>query len=489
MLKSLAAIGMLQLLMMVVQLIRTKMLALLLGPEMVGVMAVIDKLLAVIAQTASLSLPFAALRFLPERWASGPAAFQDLFGRMRNIVVALILSATICALGVTALWPALWGTRFVPYLPALTAAILGLPVIALVPFLQNAIAGRLQQNRAMMVGVAHAIVLSLAALGVWWYGLTGYYYVYAALGGATFWIIARRLSRSRGSLDSLTIPGFRTAFRLPRRVWHFSGALLVLSFATPYAALFVHYRLLRDHGAETAGWMQAAFGLAIAVRAVLGTAHSVFLTPNVNRGGSTHERMAWANRFQAALCLMAGLLVPPLLFFPGVAVRLLYSPAFSPGAAFVMVFVLTEVVGLLAGTYQALVLAFDRMRIHVVNNLIAQGLVIAAAYHLVGPLGILGAGLAGLVAPVFLYLATTAFLHFGYGLRMPAWLAARSLWLLAGLVAAGLVGVHFEGLGWKSLLPKAGVYFCVAVGFVLLLTGEERERVRVTLTSWRVRAT
>ena len=489
MLKTLVTIGALQFVTMLVQLIRTKLLALILGPEMVGAMAVIDKLLAVIAQTVSFSLPFAALRFLPGRWADDASEFTDLFRRMRNLLLALILTATVSALVVTAVRPALWGPQLLPYLPALTAAFFGLPVIALVPFLQNAIAARLQQNRAMMVSFLHALVLTFATVGVWWRGLSGVYYVYAALGVLVMSVVAHRVTSGIGGATTSSTPVFPVAFRLPRPVWRFSGALLILTFASPYAALFVHYRLLRDHGAEMAGWMQAAFGLGLAVRAVLGSAHSIFLTPNVNRGGTVQDRMAWANRFQGTLCLIAGLAVPPLLFFPALAVELLYSRSFTPGAAFVTVFVVTEVVGLLAGTYQSLVLAFDRMRVHLFNNLIAQCLVVALAYKLVGPLGILGAGLAGLVAPLYLYVATSAFLHFAYGLRVPARVVARSFWLLLGLVVAGLTGAMYKETNLESLVLKATIYVSIAGGFALLLTGEERQRLRQGLNRLSTRWT
>ena len=63
MLRVLLTIGAVQVATMLVLLARTKILAVMLGPESVGVMAVIDKLLAVIVGTVSLSLPFAAVRF------------------------------------------------------------------------------------------------------------------------------------------------------------------------------------------------------------------------------------------------------------------------------------------------------------------------------------------------------------------------------------------------------------------------------------------
>ena len=487
MLRALLTIGALQVITMLVLLVRTKTLALTLGPELVGVMAVIEKLLAVIAQTVSLSLPFAAVRFLPERWAAGPAAFNDLFTRMRNVLMVLILAATVVALMITAWRPITWGAALLPYHDALIVALIGLPVVALVPFLQNAIAGRMEQNRSMLVALLHAIVVAVALLGVWWNGLAGYYAVYAALGAILVLGITQMATRGNSVSTLAQTPKSRFAMRLPTPIWRFSGALLILAFLSPFAALFIHYRLLSEHGAEAAGWMQAAIGISLSVRAVLGTAHSVFLTPNVNRGGSPVDRMAWANNFQTTFCLIAGIALPPLLLFPDIAIFLLYSSAFLPGATFVMVFVLTEIVLLLSGTYQSLVIALDHMHFHVVTNLIAQLLVVIMAIYLVGPLGILGAGLAGLVAPIFLYFSTMIFLRRTYGLRLPAHLFARSIWLLLGLVAAGLMGAYLQAHTVAALLFKVGIYILMVGGLALLLTGQERQRIGEIFDGWRAK--
>ena len=55
MLKALLTIGSIQLLTMFVHLARVKSLALILGPEWIGIMAVVDRLLGIVGQTASLS--------------------------------------------------------------------------------------------------------------------------------------------------------------------------------------------------------------------------------------------------------------------------------------------------------------------------------------------------------------------------------------------------------------------------------------------------
>lgn len=487
MLRALVTIGVVQLLTMLVLLIRTKTLALLLGPELVGAMAVIDRLLAVIVQTASLSLPFAALRFLPERWADEPGAYRALFERMRNVLLALTVAATVGTLVVTMLWPAAWGPELLPYRGALTAAILTMPVLAFVPYLQNAIAGRFEQNRSMGVGFLNAIIAATAAGAVWWRGLIGYYLAYAAFGLVLVAVLMRMVMRDVKGVPLPRLPQSRLAVGLPRPIWRFSAALLTITFVSPYAALFVQYHVLRDHGATAAGWMQAAFGIAASVRGVLGTAHAVLLTPNVNRGGGTEKRMAWADRFEAIFCLLAGVTVPVLLLFPDLAVRLLYSAAFLPAAAVLAVFVAGEIVTLMGGTYQSLIVAQDRMGVQVMVTLGTQLLVMAVAAVLIQPFGLLGAGLAALAGAVFSFAVTMTFLRRAYGLSMPGWVAARCAWLIVGIAASGAAGVLLRAPFWPGLLAKGAVYALILLGFGALLTPEERGRARQILATVRLR--
>jgi O-antigen/teichoic acid export membrane protein len=188
--------------------------------------------------------------------------------------------------------------------------------------------------------------------------------------------------------------------------------------------------------------------------------------------------MEWANRFQITFCFLAAVVVPPVLLFPELFVRLLYSSSFLPAAPFAQLFVLTEVGLLLGGTYQSLVIAMDRMGFHVAYNLAAQLLVIAAASALVRPLGLLGAGLAGLVAPAVTLLATTLFLQRAYGLRLPGRIAWLTACLAAALLAAGLAGVLVSGGSWRGLVIRVAVYLLIIGWFAVLLTPEERSRLR-----------
>lgn len=486
MLRALIVIGTLQVLTMVVLLGRTKALALLLGPELVGVMAVIDRLIALFAQTSSLSLPFAAVRFLPDLWRTDAAEALRLFRQMRSWL--LLFSVVAGGVGVTASLasPGLLGKELLPYLPTVGVAFLTLPSLMLLPFAQNATAARFDYRHAMLVALGHAGVLALTSVvGVFFWGLTGLYAVYALGGLALVSGVLQRASRPPAATEPNSRENQRFPLALPRAVWRFASALLPLTFIGPYAALFISYRVLSHLGAEGTGWMQAAVGISLAVRGALGAAHPVFLTPNVNRGGTPRDRMNWANDFQKPLCFLLGLALPPLLLFPHVAVGLLYSKAFLPGASFVVVFVVAEMVGLLAGTYQILVVSFDRLGFHVVQNASAQLLAIAVAALTIERFGILGAGVALLSAQVFLYLSTDAFLRRAYNLQPPPRSVALTLYILAAFAASGWAGLALPALEWYAVLIKVVVYVALLGGLSLFFTTGDRERTRAMIAHAR----
>jgi O-antigen/teichoic acid export membrane protein len=460
MLRALIAIGSLQFVTMLVMLVRTKALALLLGPELLGAMSVIDKLLAVVSQTLSLSLPFAALRFLPDALRRAPEAFRDLYRNMLTLLLMLVVPAVLICLLLTARAPSAFGVQLFPYRGALMLAFVGLPIVALVPFLTNALAGRMWHSRSMTFSLAHATVLLVATVvGGWWGGLRGVYGLYAAL-GTVFVIVAIRWVVSGLPGGVAVVGGLRTP-HLPQRVWRFSVALLAVSFAAPYATLFVHYSVFRSFGAESAGFLQAAVGVSLSVRTLLGSAHAVFLTPHVNREASVVERIAWAHAFQRMTCLLFILLIPPVLLFPDIALRMLYSSRFLAAAPFAGLFIVTEVVTLLSGTYQALILAGDHLKFHVLQNLVAQGLLAASAALLLPRLGLAGAGVAALVVPLFVFVTTVWFLRRHAGFHMPRDVARAIFAVGAAMLICALVGSRWDGLSPSLLASK--VALCVGV--------------------------
>lgn len=471
MLRNFLSIGALQVAAMLVLMVRTRWLAAILGPERVGALAVVDRLLAVVAQTAAFSLPFAAVRFLPAAREAGEAAFGRLYRSMRDLLLLLTGIATLGVAATYLLFPSAWREDLGAYRDVLPWAFLALPATTLVPFLQNAVAGGLRHNRAMAFNAVHAVVFAATAIvGAHAAGLEGLYGAYAVGGGALCVAAFARL-RPRGAADDGR--GFTAP---PPEVLRFSAVLLLLAFASPYAAWRVGNGVFTTCGDRATGFMQAAVGVSLAVRGVLGAAHMVLLTPQVNRGGDLAERLRFADAYQRTLSLLTAVCVPPLLLFPEVVVSILYSDRFLPGAAFVAAFTLTEIVGLVAGSYQAVIVAAGRLRYHVGQNVAAQTLMIGAAALLIPRYGVAGAAAASLVPPCALWVGTTLYLRRRLGLRPSAANLRLHVAVILVLAASGAAGLLLPGASLGALGIKAAVGACLCAALIPATTREERAR-------------
>jgi PST family polysaccharide transporter len=393
----------LQLVTMLLLMARTKILAVTVGVDGVGTIANLDALTALITQTLSLSMPFAALRFLPAALRESPVEMDALYRRMRLLLVGLLLPAALVCIALALTAPRVFGIALIPYRRTLLLAFAGLPVVGLMPFLINASAGAVGHGQAMRLTIVHTGVMVIAALAAAAGGsVDAFYAVYAILGTIVVVDATRRIVPA-GLANADRIPlTLRDAVRLPPAMWQFAAWLLPLTFLAPYAIWFVKYSTLRLYGVDAAGILQGAIGISLSVRALLGAAQAVFLTPNVNRQGDAAARMAWANEFQRTYGLLFAVVLPPLLLFADVALRILYAPAFLPGSAFVAFFVAAEVLSLISSTYQSLIIAGNSMRFHVLQNLSAQALLAGTAAVALPRLGLVGAGIAVVVAPVFM---------------------------------------------------------------------------------------
>ena len=235
--------------------------------------------------------------------------------------------------------------------------------------------------------------------------------------------------------------------------------------------------MLRIYGAGSAGILQGAIGIGLSVRTLLGAAHSIFLTPNVNRQADSAERMAWTNDFQRHMVLIFVAVLPPVLLFSDMELAVLYAPPFIAAAPFVALFVAAEVITLLSGSYQALILADNRVRFHVAQNFSAQILVAAIAVVAIPRLGLTGAGLAVLSAPIVMFASTILYLRRQFGVRLSAEAAHMSLLALGMLLVCGVIGSLFPGMSATGSAAKAAA--CGIVWLVAIAADAPEDRARV----------
>jgi O-antigen/teichoic acid export membrane protein len=479
MLKVLLSLGFLQLLNMIIMMLRTKGLAILLGPELYGQMGALDRMVAVFAQTASLSMPFSAIRYLSPLWHTDRGLFFSLFRRMRNTVGVLALLALLVGGALLATYPDLLGAAIRDHRRLAALALLGLPTVAFVPFLQNTLAASFEHSRAMLFSLCHAVVFAVTALvGIWATGLGGFYGLYALVGGALCFVVMRIIAREeRAEVTAAPAPAADRAY-LPAHVWRFGFMQLAPAFLSPYVAYAIFSRVIGLHGDVAGGYMQSAMGLALAVRGVLGAAGHVFLTPLVNRPGDFRERVERADNFQKTLFLLVGIVVPPLVLLSQIALVVLYSPRFAPAAPFVVVFVATELLALAVSNYQAVLIAMDHVAVSVIQNVLAQACMFVIAALAVPRFGVVGAGSAMIGAQLVLMFGTGGYLAIRHGFRPNPRVLALSVYVIAGLGVCALVARELPGLQLRALAAKLGTYAVLAGGLALFLDRTDWKNLR-----------
>lgn len=471
---------------MLVLILRTKGLALQLGPELYGLMGVLDRMVQVFAQTASLSLPVAAIRFLSPLREAEPMRFFWLFRRMRNVLVFFSLLATIVGLGLLGFAPGLLGGQVQAHRGLAALALLGLPAFSLVPFIKSVLAASAQHSQAMLVSLYHSLLLMLTAVvGVWLRGLDAYLLLYAvSCSIMSLWLMRRLARATPAAALPVDLPRGPYPAYLPGNVWRYGLFLLLPSFLASYVAYFVFERLIAVDGRVIGGYMQSAMGIGLAVRGVLGSAGMVFLAPLVNRPGNFLERVKRADDFQKTLFMLVGVLVPPLILFSQLAVTVLYSRGFAPAAPYVVLFVGVEILGLAVGNYQAVLLAMDEIGASVAQNVVAQATLLILTVLTVPRWGIVGVGVASIASQLVLLLSTVGFLVRRHGFKPRPRVVLVSAYVLLLLAGSALVMRSFPGLHLRELGIKLGAYLAMVAGLAIFLDQDDWQsfaRLRIAL--------
>ena len=479
-LQAIVALGGIQVFTMLAGLARTKVLAVLLGPSGVGIAGVIDQTVALITHLGSLSLPFAALRYLSRRRSEGPEAFSRLYWALLKTLVAASVLATAIAVGI-AIWrtPVL-GAELQPYRWALVLGLAGAPGLTVVALLRNVLAAIDRPREAALAALLGGLALiGTSYAGVRLGGLGGLYagnLVVAALSAiALLWYLFRVYALSFAAGRGSVLP----VLRAEPRLLEFCTIVHLLSIASPLAYLVARVDLLSHHGAEVAGLFSAAYGLALAVRVVLNQGNALYLSPLVNEATPPDRRAAAMVAYLRVLTVIVVLSGSAIVLFPSLWLRALYSARFIPAGTFLAAFMLSESILLVAGVYQALLVGFDDVRTHLAISVLGQSGIVAVALWLVPSHGALGVAAAFIVGHSVILALTVARLVYAHGARS----AGRPVGPLAvGLVIVGLLGWWAAGAHAPPLFWKLALYTALAAVAVRLLTAEER---RWILGPWR----
>ena len=474
-------IGALQVLGGLVFFVRTKVGALVLGPVGVGIVSVVDQFVQLILQLSAFAIPFAAIKVLSKAHSESPEEFRAAYAALLRLL--LILGSVGAALGIALLFlrPSWVGAPFAAHTPLVVIGLLGLPAMILHGFFRNVPAAARQPTTSAVWDVVAAAMMTCAiVVGILLYREPGYF-VGALVGavvvsGSYYLYLARRLGLSMTGPPT----SVRGLLKANPTFVELSLVSYVIAFVTPLALLIVRTTVLDNFGEATAGLLQAAIGISLAILLVLSPLNGLLLTPRLNRMLAESEKHRDAEAFQKKLLLAIAVVTLPPLLFPDLALIVLYSSQFVEAAHALYWFVLSQAMTQVAGVYTALMIGLDRLKAYGVVMVVGTGANIVLAILLIPPLGLTGAGIAAFTSAILLALGTFGYLRARDGFAIGRAAGLGTLFLFVGLGLAGALLGTRSSFDVPNLLAKSLVGVAALALMVPISLDRDERRALVT---------
>ncbi len=463
--QTIVSLGAIQVVAMSFQLIRSKVIAVKLGPGGVGAISLIDQVAGLVAQVCTFSLPFAAVKFLSAAHSENQRDFARLYAAFVRVLLLVSLAGMAAGVALLYGWPAVLGRDLSQYAGIALLALLAIPATNLFSLLTNAMAAARRIHASALYGVYNAAALAvLCTAGVLLAGLRGYYIGnFLALTGLVVGGLIYLYRREKLSIAAERLSLWRELRRYPK-VISFAASLYLISFTLPVVYLIARYAVLNAQGLEAAGLLQSAMALSLALTLVMRQSNMLFLTPAMNRVGAAEEKFHKAAEYLRAFSLVIAMVALPLVLFPDWWLPLLYSRRFLAATPYVYLFVLAQSIQLLAGVNLAVLVGLDHIATQVWVTLCGLAGLATLAWVLVPHYGIAGVALAILFGGILVFTLSAWRLW-----AMHRFAMHRAMgWLPVGM--ASLVGVCGAAAVWfpsntpGSILVKGAI--CLLLGLV-----------------------
>ncbi len=469
MFRAIALIGILQILTILVQIVRAKVISVTLGPAGLGVVGLIDQMIAMIATVCSLSLPTVVLRIMPRVY--GKPDFQRQYASFLKGVVATSLIGALALAIALYVEPTLFGDVASTYSTEIGVALASVPLLALGLLLPNVLAASMRPIGAASLSLG---VAAMAAIGA---GagllLGGIREIYIAQAIATAALVAGALIYFKLKLhlpfhdkDASLIAEIRTRPDIiPTAI-----AVYASLVGTAVALLTVRYATAHSLGIETVGFLQAILSMVLAVGAVLVAMAARYLSPLLNRPSTKEEKFALANLFRRRQLMILIALTVPLVLFANIALTIMFSSKFTGAAVWLPAFLVWQL--LVIQNNVQLMLLFSLDEIWTVTIMSVTGSVASAllCVVLIPASGLTGGAIAMVVGAALTMAIASVRLHrHGYS-------TGRSSILLGTYAVVVLLVAPYllQGEGLTNFALKAAVCAVVIGGLWFFLDAEEK---------------
>ena len=448
---SVAGVGAFQVVAMASTLLRSKIVAVSLGPAGVGAIALLDQIVILGSQICVLGMTSASTKFLAAAHSDGEEPFAHAYTTFLRIVILL----SVVGVAGTALFLQL----SVPAVDLMGfAAVVALAILPLngIPTIQNAMAASQRVRAAATYGLATTVVLSLVSAGATaWDGLRGYYIgtlgaLLAVFAGGAWYMRRVRTGSSWLQNPLADLTRYRTAAG--------SAAVMYMSsLSAPVADLIPRYVITQTQTLEATGLLQAAFGIALAVRNVVRPSFALFLTPTLNRRTPPAQKLRDAAAFTRVMLTLTTIMALLIVLYPSFWLATLYTSKFVAVAPWVFLFLFAITVQQIGAVYVALLFALEELRLFVLIAVGGDILTCVVTALMVPTFGIPAVAIGLLADGVVLCVASEWLLRRRHRLNLTRAAGPLTIVTLASILGLGaavptgpvtLVGALIRGALW-----------------------------------------
>ncbi len=390
------SVGLIQLLVMAVSLLRAKLLSQALGPAGMGIFGLLDQGAQLAGQASALGIPFLAMTLMSDAHSESPQAYAETFRRFLRVLATGTLLFTAVALLVLQSQPTLLPVSIRPHRTAALLAIAGAPVIVLSAFVANAVAatGRATSAATITLIAAFGPAVGLV-VGALHNGVTGAFAGSLLVG----WPLVVLLIA--GLLRRAPVTAASAALHEPAP-WLTASLFIYVTMVAYTATMFLLRLLVTSRlGAVDAGLLQAQIGTALTVGAVLAPVNMLSLAPFLNRRIAIEDKTsAMVGFLRLALPLfLCGTLLPA--WFPALTMRLLFTQEFAHGAASLTVFLAWQLVQQGVGVLQQYLIGCGQLRRCSIGIVAGYAVTLSITGPLSATYGLTGVALALLGGALF----------------------------------------------------------------------------------------
>jgi PST family polysaccharide transporter len=483
-LKIFIAISTIQTLAILASLARSKVVAVFLGPEGVGIISIVDQVVQVVAQISALSLPVAAVKFLSRSHSEGIAAFRRSYSSFLKALLMMSIAGTVVTITLATFHTDLFGSEISRYRDLLIIALIGIPTMILGSFFSSVLAAAQKPRTSATLAVITNAISSIAT----YIGISlGAIYVGTFMGkllALYFGNVLAAIFLTAGILiylrKTLHLPLYDRNVGLLDELKR-SPEIIIFSFVLFFAAttyslslLVARYAVLMNFGEAEAGLFQAVLALALGISMVLNSANGLFFMPVVNRNISTDEKIRTAIEFQNRLIIIQSVVAMPVALFPQLMLTLLFSPQFTVASQYVFLFVIAQCILQLAGVYQVLLIGLDDLVIYATVTCAGHLSLALFSWILTPHYGIFGISISFVISGAITFLMAWARLRSKHGFSIPGRLGSLIGYSLSALLLVGMISSKYEDWNVSVALLKAGVYLSFMVSMLFFLSKEER---------------